>query len=64
MVLLGIQSGALIRRRGRAAHTHIILDQPFVDGFGGVCHEYTALEIGLAEHIGERGGMINMETMS
>lgn len=39
------------------------MDEPFVDGLSGVCHENAAFEVGLAEDIGEGGRVVNVETI-
>lgn len=62
VVLLGVKGCSLVGGRGGIAHADVVLDQPFVDGLGGMGHEDPALEIGLAEHVGEGGGVIQMET--
>lgn len=51
MIVLRVQAGALIRRRGRVADSHIVLDKPLVDGLGSMRHEYPAFEVGFAEDI-------------
>jgi hypothetical protein len=38
------------------------LDEPFVNGLGRMCHEDATLEVGLRKHVGQRGGMIDVET--
>lgn len=63
VVMLSIQGGALIRRGCRIAHTHVILDQPFVDGLGGMGHEDPALEIRLAENIWKSGRVVDVEAI-
>ena len=35
------------------AHADRVLDQPLVDCFGGMCHEDTALEVGLGQDVGQ-----------
>jgi hypothetical protein len=38
------------------------LDEPFIDGFGRMCHEDAALEFGLCKDKREGGSMIQVET--
>jgi hypothetical protein len=40
-----------LRRAGHVAHADRILDEPFIDGLCGMCHEDSALEVGLCEDI-------------
>jgi hypothetical protein len=61
VIMFGIQRRTLIRRRGRIADSHIVLDEPFVDGFGRMCHEHSAFEIGLAEDVGKSGRVIDVK---
>lgn len=47
---------------GDVAHADRVLYEPFVDGFGGMGHEYPALEVRLREDVRERSGMVDVET--
>lgn len=38
------------------------MNEPFVDGFGGVGHEYSTFEVGFGEDIRKGSGMVEMET--
>ena len=62
MVLFGVDElrGWVGRR---VADAHAVLDEPLVDGLGGMGHEDAALEVGLGQDIREGGGMVNVETM-
>lgn len=40
---------------------HAVLDQPLVDGLGGMGHENASSEIGLCHDIGQACGVIQME---
>jgi hypothetical protein len=51
------------RIRGCPTNPNTVLDEPFVDSFGRVCHEDTAFEIGLCENIWQRSSMVDMETV-
>lgn len=41
---------------------NVIRDQPPVDGFGGVRHEYTSFERRLREEPGQRTAVVQVET--
>ncbi len=61
VVLLGVDElGG--RVGGGVADAHTVLDEPLVDGLGRVCHEDAAAEVGLGQDIGERGGVVDVET--
>ena len=61
MVLLSVDWLGCRVRRG-ISHTDTVLDEPFVDGLGGMCHEHSAPEVGLRQYVGKRGRVIDMET--
>ena len=62
VVLLGVKDVAQVGGRGRVADAHRVLDQPAVDGFGGVGHEDAAFERGFAEDVWEGGDVVEVET--
>lgn len=62
MVMFGIKSGTLIRRRRGVADPYIVLNEPLVDSLGRMCHKHAAFEVRFAEDIRESGRMINVET--
>ena len=39
------------------------MNEPFIDGFCGVCHKHSAPEVCLGEHVGEGGGVVDMKTV-
>ncbi len=52
MILLRVNQ--LLGRIGRCiAHPNTVLDQPLVDGLGGMCHEDSATKVGLGQYIGK-----------
>lgn len=60
--MLSIECSSLIRRRCCIAHSDVVLNEPFVDGLGGMRHEDAAFKVGLAEDIGKGGRVVNVET--
>ena len=53
----------MIGRGGRVAHSHIVLNEPFIDGLGCMGHENTAFEVGFAEDVGKGRRVVNVETV-
>jgi hypothetical protein len=44
-------------------HSHRILHQPLVDGFGWMGHEDATFEVGFGHYIRQRCSMVEMEAM-
>lgn len=61
MIAFRVQGGALIRGRRCVADSDVVLDQPFVDGLGSMGHEDSAFEVGLAENVGQCGGVVDVK---
>ena len=51
MVRLGVHLDLGLGIARHVTDTDGILNQPFVDGLGRMCHEYTTLEVGLRKHV-------------
>jgi hypothetical protein len=65
MVCLRIRRGRLRGGGvGIRGNSNRVLDKPFIDSFGWVCHEHPAPEICLREHVGEGSRMVYMETVA
>jgi len=52
MVRLGVHLDLGLGIARHITDTDRVLDEPFVDGLGRMCHEYAALEVGLRKYIG------------
>lgn len=61
VILLGVDERGGWVGRG-ISDTDAVLDEPGVNGLGGVCHEDPAAEVGLGQDVGERGGMVDVKT--
>ena len=63
VVLLGIDGlgGGVL---GRVTDADAVLDKPLVNGLGGMGHKDPPAEVCLGQHIRQRGGVIDMETMT
>lgn len=62
VVLFGVERSALVRGGGRVGYPDRVLDQPFIDGFGWMCHEDSAFKVGFGEDVRESGCVVEMET--
>lgn len=59
-----VELNSVFRRRRHVADADRVLDEPFVDGFRWVSHEDATLEVRVCKDVGQRGGMVNVETGS
>ena len=62
MVLFRVHLDPGLGVAGHIADTDGVLDEPFVDGFCGMGHKDTALEVGLCEDVWQRGRVIDVKT--
>lgn len=63
MIILVVEFDSLFSRRRGVGDAYGVLDQPLVDRLCRVGHEYPAAEVRFGQDIGERGSMIEMETI-